>query len=193
MGEQQSPINITTRAAISTDAITLDVGWADHAQEFDFREVADGHRFDPRAENWVRLGAGRFNLENVHFHRPAEHWVDGVRNEVEMHAVHIRADDGLRICVVAVFLTLPEVSLAAEGESPLPKKFNLRGLLPADRRFHLYEGSLTTPGFEENVSWVVMRESVAVTDADLARYIRAHADKARAPQHLNRRFVLASQ
>ncbi|MBB5954191.1 carbonic anhydrase [Saccharothrix tamanrassetensis] len=187
MADQQSPINIIDRDAVQVYGSRLDVQWSRGVQRFDVSVEADGHRFHPHDRNSVRLGADQFHLENVHFHRPSEHWVDGARQEAELHAVHIRADEGVRLCVLAVFLTVE----AGGGAEP-PESFDLHALLPGDGSFYRYEGSLTTPGFDETVSWVVMKDRVPVSDARLAGFIRTRSDKARVPQRLNRRFVLSS-
>lgn len=79
---------------------------------------------------------------------------------------------------------------AGPAEGPPPEAFTLRELLPAGGHYRC-EGSLTAAGYDENVSWVVMKEVVAVTDPRLAAFIRAHADGARAPFPLHRRFVLS--
>ncbi|CCH30405.1 carbonic anhydrase family protein [Actinosynnema sp. NPDC047251] len=221
MGEQQSPINIVHRLTVPTGDIGLDVRWLPGVRGFEVRPEADGVRFHPHDQHVVRLGEAVFRLENVHFHRPSEHWVEGVRQTAEMHAVHIRADESLRVCVVAVFLELAYADSAPTASVPGPsvpgagsvgtvpgsvlpgsvlpgsvvrgpEEFALRDLLPAESRCYRYEGSLTTPEFDETVSWVVLREPVKVTDPNLAAFIRSHADKARAPQRLNRRFVLSS-
>lgn len=64
--------------------------------------------------------------------------------------------------------------------------------LPADKGSYRYEGSLTTEPFNEFISWVVLRDKVAVKASDI-KPITAHAlHEARPPQPLNRRFVLRS-
>ena len=64
--------------------------------------------------------------------------------------------------------------------------------LPGDLSHYRYEGSLTTEPFNEFVSWVVLRDKVAVKAGDI-KPITAHAQHdARPTQPLNRRFVLRS-
>ena len=51
---------------------------------------------------------------------------------------------------------------------------------------------LTTPPYDENVSWLVMREPIHVAPETLARLKNEQGHEARPAQSLNRRFVLAN-
>jgi carbonic anhydrase len=186
MGDQQSPINLRAAVVVPRLADELVVRW--RADQFSGAEEGDGWRFRPRGEHSVRLGDREFRLDNIHFHRPSEHWVDGRARGAEMHAVHLRAESALQACVVAVFVDLGEPG-ASEGKPP--SGIDLPALFP-EGGFHRYEGSLTTGGFDEVVSWVVMKEPVGVEDPALRAFVRAHADHPRPVQPLNRRFVLTT-
>ncbi|MFD7657376.1 carbonic anhydrase family protein [Actinosynnema sp. NPDC059797] len=188
MGEQQSPINIA-RTVTAPDLLDqLEIGW--RPDSFSVGEGPDGVRLVPRGTHTVHLSDQVYRLANLHFHRPSEHWVRGRPMQAEMHAVHLRVDDRLHVCVVAVFLDLGGEEDGSGAGGP-PTEVDLPALLP-DGGFHRYEGSLTTGEFTENVSWVVMRDVVAVADAGLRAFVRARADHARPVQPLNRRFVLTT-
>ena len=187
MGNQQSPINLRDAVVVPGLAEELVVRW--RADQFSAQDEGHGWRFRPKGEHLVCLGGREFRLDNLHFHRPSEHWVRGRSRGAEMHAVHLRADDdGLRACVVAVFIDLGE---PGPSEAKPPSGIDLPALLP-DGGFHRYEGSLTTGGFDDVVSWVVMDDPVGVQDPALRSFVRTHADHPRAVQPVNRRFVLAT-
>lgn len=189
MGEQQSPINLGGAVTVPGLRGELEVFW--QPDRFTVQESDDGPRFVPGGEHAVRLGGDEYRLVNVHFHRPGEHWVDGRPQDAEMHAVHVRADDRLSICVVAVFLDLADPDGAGAGDPEGPGDLDLRALFPGGG-FHRYEGSLTTGEFTENVSWVVMHRVVTPADGRLRAFVRAHGDHARPLQPRNRRFVLTT-
>ncbi|GAA2802253.1 carbonic anhydrase family protein [Crossiella cryophila] len=194
MGDQQSPISLG--GAVSAPGLRdrVRVEWAEGEQAFSVSKQEHGYRFAPAADNTVLLDGRAFRMVNVHFHRPVEHWLDGVPagpHIAELHAVHVRAEQDLRVCAVAIFLDLGAEEPGVPVEVP-PFAFDLAALLPPGRDFYRYEGSLTTPGYDETVSWVVYPEPVAVGDDRLRGFIRAHADSARAQQPRNRRFVLWS-
>ncbi|MFC6088837.1 carbonic anhydrase family protein [Saccharothrix lopnurensis] len=188
MGDQQSPINIG-RTVTTPDLVDqLEIGW--RPDRFSVRDGPDGVRLVPLGTHTAHLSDQAYRLANLHFHRPSEHWVRGRPMQAEMHAVHLRVDDRLHACVIAVFLDL-EGGPGEDGTGEPPTEVDLPALLP-DGGFHRYEGSLTTGEFTENVSWVVMREPVVVADGGLRAFVRAHADHARPVQPLNRRFVLTT-
>ncbi|NUT97989.1 MAG: carbonic anhydrase family protein [Saccharothrix sp.] len=180
-GDQQSPINV--RRAVKA-AVDFDVGW--HEGRFEVAHEEHGYRFRPLDAHWLKLDGERFDLANVHFHRPSEHWVSGRRFDAEMHAVHVRAEDGLKIAAVAVLLNLGG---DAEPTPDPPTTLDLRLLLPPGG-FYRYEGSLTTPNYDENVSWILKDRPLALRDP-LRSFVLTNADKPRDPHPLHRRFVLA--
>ncbi|WP_367138615.1 carbonic anhydrase family protein [Saccharothrix sp. HUAS TT1] len=186
MGGQQSPINLRDAVVVPDLARELVVRW--RADQFSAADEGHGWRFRPRGEHLVSLGDREFRLDNLHFHRPSEHWVGGRARGAEMHAVHLRAGEDLQACVVAVFVDLGE---PGASEAKPPSGIDLPSLLP-DGGFHRYEGSLTTGEFDEIVSWVVMTAPVQVEDPALRAFIRTHADHPRPVQPVNRRFVLST-
>ncbi|MEU5692245.1 carbonic anhydrase family protein [Actinosynnema sp. NPDC020468] len=187
MVEQQSPVNL--RGAVSTPDLRrrLKLGWVEGRQRFAVDGPPGGRRFRPVVEQWLDLEDRSFRLDNVHFHRPSEHWVEGSRHTAELHAVHVRAADVLEVCTVAVFL---ECAAVAGPPAEPPEVLDLRSLLPERQAFYRYEGSLTTPDFAEQVSWVVFKQPVPVADPALVAFLAHAADPARNPQPLRRRFVL---
>ncbi|MFE2754845.1 carbonic anhydrase family protein [Actinosynnema sp. NPDC059335] len=186
MGDQQSPINLHDAVVVPGLADELTVRW--RADQFTAAEEGHGWRFRPRGEHVVTLSGRDFRLDNLHFHRPSEHWVRGRARGAELHAVHLGADDALRACVLAVFVDLGE---PGPSEAKPPSGIDLPKLFPGGG-FHRYEGSLTTGGFDEIVSWVVMHDPVQVEDPALRAFVRSHADRPRPVQPVNRRFLLTT-
>lgn len=205
---QQSPINLS-------DPIHADLG--DKGLEIDWegvipgRIVRDDHGlkvvFAPNFRQHIRLGGKVYHLDSFHFHHPSEHWVEGKQHAVELHVVHRNIDDGT-LAVVGIFIEAGEPKserpdlmrqlkafiegLADEnaGEKVLadPSRF-----LPGHQKeYYRYEGSLTTPGFTENVSWAVLRRPFVMSIDDLRSLTADFVEPARFPQPLNRRFVLAT-
>ncbi|CRK55408.1 Carbonic anhydrase [Alloactinosynnema sp. L-07] len=198
-GQQQSPINIRHSIPIARPGEQLAINWQPRDQRFVVKKKAYGYRFAPSQDlkdneqhHSVWLGANEYRLTEVHFHRPSEHWVNDHKFQAELHAVHVRAEDGIRRCAIGVLLNIDDNDGYAPEEPNPPVSFDLTELLPTPdkRSFYRYEGSLTTPDYGERVSWAVMTEPVTVTNPELARFIRHGADDARDPYPLNRRFVL---
>ncbi|AXX29537.1 carbonic anhydrase family protein [Actinosynnema pretiosum subsp. pretiosum] len=181
----QSPVNLRSPVVVPGSSGSLDLRWEKGSQRFDVVSEAHGHRFRPVVAQEAVLGGEAYRLANVHFHRPGEHWVDGEPQQAELHAVHVRAERALQVLVVSVLLRYE-----ADGDGGAPTSFDLGALLPARRSFYRYEGSLSTPDHDENVSHAVFAEPVQVADQHLARFIAGRADRARPPQDLGRRYLL---
>lgn len=63
-------------------------------------------------------------------------------------------------------------------------------LLPRERRYHRYMGSLTTPPCSEGVNWFVLRQSIPVSVEQIGKFVRAIGHNARPLQPANNRLVL---
>ena len=62
-------------------------------------------------------------------------------------------------------------------------------LLPSDRSYFTYAGSLTTPPCSEGVRWIVLREPVALSEAQIAVFAGHHGPTNRPVQEQNGRTI----
>ncbi len=148
----------------------------------------------------VQVGHAEYKLKQFHFHTLSEHVVDRTRYPMELHLVHTDAS-GNAALVVGVFIQAGAVNTALlnafqhlpkhEGEvsAPVGAVINASALLPRDRSFFQYPGSLTTPPCTEGIQWYVMKEPIELSDAQIAAYQRlAHFNPSNRPlQPLNGR------
>ncbi|MDE2975891.1 MAG: carbonic anhydrase family protein [Acidobacteriota bacterium] len=67
--------------------------------------------------------------------------------------------------------------------------FDPRALLPEGGSHYCYPGSLTTPGCSEIVSWVVMTDSVAVSQDQVDAFAAIYPMNARPVQPVNERTI----
>src|SRR4051794_36310271 len=205
--QQQSPINLRNPIFVDPGPNLLKVEWKRSA--VGHVKVEDGVRieFDFDERQFVLLGRKKFHLRQFHFHHPSEHAVNGRQRTAELHVVHQNMDDGTR-AVVGIFVE-PAGGKAAtpqlmadlkallgggqEGGTTPRVSTNPLDFLPDNPdKYYRYEGSLTTPPFDENVSWAVLRDPLLVPKADLNDLIVHFRHPARFPQPLYRRFLLAT-
>ncbi len=167
-GERQSPIDIRGGLAVDLDPVKFNY------QPTPFGVIDNGHTVQANMGlgNSIEMGGKRFDLVQLHFHRPSEERIDGRQFEMSVHLVH--KDDQGRQAVVAVLMDKGTPQLAVQkvwNNLPLEKgeesaarvALDLNELLPADRRYYTYMGSLTTPPCSEGVQWVVMRQPVGMS------------------------------
>jgi len=196
-GQRQSPIDIREGLAVDLEPVRFNY------QSSGFGVVDTGHtvQVNVAAGNSIELGGRRFELQQFHFHRPSEERIDGRQFDMVAHLVHKDAEG--KLAVVAVLLdrgSLQPVVQAVWNNLPLEKNqetqargtIDLGQLLPADRRYYTYMGSLTTPPCSEGVQWVVMRHPVAVSQEQLDIFARIYPMNARPLQAASGRRIMQS-
>ena len=67
---------------------------------------------------------------------------------------------------------------------------DLNALLPANRNYYTYTGSLTTPPCSQGLKWIILKEKIAISLNQLNAFQERHDINARPIQPLNGRIVL---
>ena len=122
-----------------------------------------------------------FHLKQFHFHAPSENRVNGASFPMEAHLVH--ADKDGNLAVVAILFRQGEANEAlAEAWAKMPRRngdryafpsrIDAAGLLPADRAYYRFNGSLTTPPCTEGVLWLVMKNPVPASQTAVRKVHR---------------------
>ena len=130
-------------------------------------EVEGGHSLNIRGRN--------YRLLQFHFHSPAEHTHEGNAFPLEVHFVH-QAEDG-QIAVLGVWYREGEAApfftrhldkvMQAPQQTLKTGETNLKSLLPADKSYFYYTGSLTTPPCSEGVGWYFLRQPATASKSQL--------------------------
>ena len=198
IGAQQSPVDIMGPVKAQLPALRID--WPKRADTI----VNNGHTIQlnfPEGDTLL-VGDLKYNLLQLHFHRPSEHLVGGKGFAMEAHFVH-RAAEGSGLAVVGVLMTAGAANEAfakiaatmPQAEGPAVKAdaaIDPNALLPAERGYYRYTGSLTTPPCSEIVEWLVLATPISVAEADIASFAKLYPMNARPAQKDNRRYVLQS-
>jgi|CXWL01.1.fsa_nt_gi carbonic anhydrase len=196
-GHEQSPVNLSSASPMA-EVPDLNPRYLDFSGSL----VNNGHtlQFTPAANgSMLTIGQDAFNLAQFHFHSPAEHTLDRRAFPVELHFVH-RNGAG-QLAVVGVFIEEgaenPSIAalLAANphgqgDENATHAEFDFASLLPADRAYFAYAGSLTTPPCSEGVRWNVLRTPIQASPAQINALREALGSSSRHVQPLNQRTVL---
>lgn len=167
-GRNQSPVDLANFIEAQLPPLGFDYGTGG------LEIVNNGHAVQVNIAPGSSMSTDRtsFALKQVHFHAPSENHIEGRSFPIEAHFVH--SDEKGNLAVVAVMIEQgaanPVLASAwehmpgREGEShQLEPNLSAVALLPEDRDYYRYEGSLTTPPCSEGVRWLVMKQPIAAS------------------------------
>jgi len=195
-GQQQSPIDIPTKTAIGSQLSAI--SWRGLYQAKVINGTATTLQADGTGQAY--LNDRDFTFQQLHFHTPAEHLLDGVAAPIEWHLVH-RSATG-QLAVVAVFGRIGKPNASFQGlldqlkpgaQTTPTEPISLTDLLPDTGTVYHYLGSLTTPPLTETVEWYVCDATVMLGEAQLAAYKALFPANQRVVQPLNDRPIIAER
>lgn len=196
-GQRQSPIDIRGGLSVDLEPVRFDY------QASKFAVVDNGHTVQVNLNqgNAIEVGGKRYELLQFQFHRPSEERIDGRQFEMSLHLVH-RNEQGQLAVVGLLFDKGPphpvlqqvwnNLPLEKNDENQASNPIELADLLPADRRYYTYMGSLTTPPCSEGVKWIVMRQPVTLTKEQIDIFARMYPMNARPIQAVAGRRIMQS-
>ncbi len=197
LGKRQSPIDIRGGVKVELEPIQFDY------RATGFRVIDNGHTIQVNLQggNSIEVQGKRWDLLQFHFHRPSEERIDGRQFDMVAHLVHKSGDGKLAVIAVlldrgsahplvqAVWNNLP----LEKGEETTPAApMDVNQLLPADRRYFTYMGSLTTPPCSEGVLWLVMQQPVALSSEQIGIFAKLYPMNARPIQQAQGRLIKQS-
>ena len=198
---KQSPIDIPDAKARKGDLPGLLFNY----KTVPLKLVDNGHTiqviFPPGSV--VSIEGKHYELQQLHFHKPAEEKIDGKGHDMDAHLVH-KGPDG-KLMVIAVLMDAgKENKFIKSVWDALPKekdkevtvdavKINAVDLLPGDKGYYTYAGSLTTPPCSEQVTWYVLKTPVLISADQIARFGRIYPNNARPIQPFNDRDIMGTR
>jgi carbonic anhydrase len=195
-GKVQSPINITHATKLRMPPVSF--GY----QPVELKMFNDCNHYQVKVlfpdNRWLRVGSESYFLKEFHFHEPAEHTINGKRAAIAIHLVHVSPESALLVIEIPVVIgkenpvikTLWEHIPDAGQEQVFPGiKVNAMDLLPADRDYYRLPGSLTTPTCNQGVTWLVLKNPIEISEAQLAEYRKHYHNTARPLQPANERPI----
>ena len=198
---KQSPIDIPDEKARKGDLAPLLFNY----KPSPLKIIDNGHSIEVEYApgSVVSIEGKRYELQQFHFHKPAEEKIDGKGHDMDIHLVH-KGPDG-KLMVIAILLDAGKENKAIKTLwENLPKekgkemsldavKINAVDLLPNDKGYYTYAGSLTTPPCSEQVTWYVLKSPVQVSADQVARFGRIYPNNARPIQPFNDRDVMGTR
>ena len=213
-GKSQSPININVDRAVKAEMTPLEFLYRPSPLSI----VDNGYTVMVNyGEGSNLIAEGRqYRLVQFHFHKPSEEAVNGDRTDMVVHLVH-QHHEGDLLEVSVLMTTKPPATTRrylwgndeVKGNSliqtlwnhvPLVKgkvetpgvMIDVNQLLPANRGYFTYMGSLSTPPCTENVLRYVMKTPIYVTEEQVKNFDRIYPMNARPLQPKGDRLVKES-
>lgn len=194
-GKNQSPVNLS--GFIEADLQPIAFSYTTSSKEI----LNNGHTIQVNyvAGSKITVDNIDFELKQFHFHAPSENLIDGKSYPLEGHLVH--ADKNGNLAVVAVmFVEGDENKALSQVWAKMPQhadqnqaltNVDVTGLLPTNRDYYRFNGSLTTPPCSEGVRWLVMKNVVTVSKSQIEKFEHVmHHPNNRPVQATNARPVL---
>jgi carbonic anhydrase len=199
-GLNQSPINLSSKFMVETkDLQPIQFNYSADATNV----VNNGHSIQVNVDSFssIDIDGVHFVLKQFHFHSPSENEIDGRSFPLEAHFVHASKDG--KLAVVAVLFELGKANKALQSIwDAMPKEAGgknslqltsqmIATLLPKNKDYYYFNGSLTTPPCSEGVKWMVMKEYLTVSKEQVKMFtdVMKHPNN-RPTQPLNARKIL---
>lgn len=186
-GHNQSPIDLRDGIAVDLDPIQF------FYRPASYRVVDTGRHLQMTVYGGgFNLLGKNYELIRVVYHRPSEFTVDGKTFDMDAQLVH-KSEDGKQAIVTVLLekgaenpvvqMALNNLPLDKGGEVVPPgQTIDVSRLLPENRRYFTFLGSLTTPPCSEDVLWLVLKQAQPISPEQLAIFQRLYRPNARPVQ-----------
>jgi carbonic anhydrase len=196
-GNRQSPIDLRDGIKVNLEQISFDY----HPSSFS--EVNNGHTIQVTVGggNFITVGNSVYELQEFHFHRPSEEKINGKGTEMVIHLVHRSAEGKIAIVAVLLERGQPHRLMQTIWDNLPLEKFETvspsivldpTDALPERREYFTYMGSLTEPPCTEGVLWMVFKQPMQASPAQMALFSRLYPLNARPIQSTAGRMVKES-
>jgi len=197
LGTEQTPIDLA-------GAVRAEVGGLEpRFGEMPLTILNNGHTIQVNCApgSGTLIKGERYELVQFHFHHPSEHLLSGKSFALELHFVHKNAAGNLAVlgvffepgkenpALAPIFGALPREAGPAET---LGAPIRPAELLPPERGYFRYHGSLTTPPCSEGVLWTVFKAPLPISEAQIQQFASLFPNNARPVLPRHRRFLLES-
>jgi carbonic anhydrase len=177
-GRNQSPIDL--KIFVEADLKPLKLDYKASVAEI----LNNGHTVQVNYNAGSSLGVDgvSFELKQFHFHAPSENKINGKQFPLESHLVHADQDGNLAVVSVmfqegaanGLLSKLWEKMPNKAGEkNAVPGGLNVTQMMPKERDYYRFNGSLTTPPCSEGVRWFVIKRPATASKAQIEQFSKA--------------------
>lgn len=198
LGKVQSPVNIDTSKTVKAKLNDIVFSY----NPFNYKIVDNGHtlQINNNGNNSIFIDGMSYKFKQLHFHYKSEHEINNTQYPMEIHFVHLNDSTG-NIAVIGVMVEEGSANaviakfwsnfpLVKEVEVTSQDLISLSDLMPLDQKYYTYVGSLTTPPCSQGLKWLVMKNKIQASSAQIDAFKAIYKNNARPLQPLNSRLVL---
>jgi carbonic anhydrase len=195
-GKNQSPVNISNTIEGDLPAI-----------EFNYKPggeliLNNGHtiQVNYKPGSTITVSGHTFELKQFHFHAPSENTIESKSYPLEGHLVHADKDGNLAVVAIMFEEGAKNAELEkawgqmpehADDRNKLFIEVDADKLLPTNRDYYRFTGSLTTPPCSEGVWWLVMKNGVTASKPQIEKFMHTlHHPNNRPVQPANARMIV---
>lgn len=201
----QSPINIVENNALNSISFNY------YSTETLIKNTGTTLEFVYKPGSSIEVNGKTYRLEQFHTHTPSEHHLESDSFAMEIHFVHVRNDTVQKgsstvvlthRAVVAVFVKthkdsvnamlakfIPLLPQTANTETTNSLAYTALDLMPTNKSYYTYHGSLTAHECTPNVTWLVLKNPIYATDAQIQAFYDLEGKNNRALQPQSLRTV----
>ncbi|MFT4786211.1 MAG: carbonic anhydrase [Cyclobacteriaceae bacterium] len=191
-GRHQSPVNISSA---DTTVHKLQISYTATHELLENNGHTVMLKYD--SGSYLDFDEKRYQLLQMHFHTPAEHYYDGEQYPLEAHLVHAHQDTIYLVYSIMfqagatnTFLDqfINDIPLEKD-QRETSKSLNVADIVQPDVQHFYYEGSFTTPPCTEGVKWIIQSTVQSATLAQINYFKLAEGVNARPTHKLFDRLV----
>lgn len=195
-GRNQSPVNIDNTVDAGLKPLKV-------LQKFPAKDIVNnGHTVQAnfKVGNILAVDNMSFQMKQVHFHAPSENTIKGKSFPLEAHFVH--ADAKGNLAVIGVMFKEGKANEGLEKlwkqipndiDKPVALKSRVLAseMIPENRDYYRFSGSLTTPPCSEGVRWLLLKTPLTASKEQIKAFegVLKHHNN-RPVQPLNGRVIV---
>ncbi len=193
-GVNQSPINLTS----FVDAKLADIPFDYNTSSTEILNNGHSVQVNMASGSTIEVDGIKFELKQFHFHTPSENNINGKSFPLEAHFVHASKDGELAV-VALMFDEGEENKMLAQLWDKMPMKAgdkselkiaDVTSIVPSEKDYYRFNGSLTTPPCTEGVRWIVLKKHATVSKAQIEKFAKVMVHPNNRPiQETNARII----
>lgn len=188
-GTEQSPVLLNTCATRNNKGLSIFYT----TTHLSYGDKNNSLTFTPDQKNNVIFEGQEYELLEIILRAHSEHYIDDRSFPIEIQFMHKNKLQEVLIIGVLVKIgksndnldkLFNSLNLTISTKTPA---IDLAELLPAEKEYFYYMGSLTYPPCSENVRWVVFREAISTSKENIEAFTKKYANNFRPVQNFNQR------